>query len=214
MKYKLFLNSIAVRTVGLILLAFASHLQAGELIDRSGWEVSASRNSANAANAIDNDISSRWTTEQRQRPGQSFTIDMQQVISVESILMTTESGRSSVGDYPRGFTVELSQDGTNFGNPVTRGVGAGSGTTEIALASQAARYIKITQTGTANRFWWSIHDLNIIGSLPNELIDRSAWEVSASRNSANAVNAKTTPRSVIHNRYATRHISRKHYNGY
>ena len=189
MKSKVFLNSIAVRTIGLILLAFVSHLQAGELIDRSDWEVSASHNSENAANAIDSDVSSRWTTEQKQRPNQSFTIDMQQAIALESIVMTTESGRNSIGDYPRGFTIELSQDGTNFGNPIARGTGSESGTTTVALGSQTARYIKVTQTGSTDRLWWSIHDLNVIGSLPSQLIDRSGWEVSASRNSVNAINA-------------------------
>jgi len=164
-------------------------LQAGELIDRSDWEVSASHNSENAANAIDSDVNSRWTTEQKQRPNQSFTIDMQQTIALESIVMTTESGRNSIGDYPRGFTIELSQNGTNFGNPIARGIGSESGTTTVTLGSQTARYIKVTQTGSTDRLWWSIHDLNVIGSLPSQLIDRSGWEVSASRNSVNAINA-------------------------
>ena len=61
-------------------------------------------------------------------------------------------------DYPRGYSVSTSLDRTTWSDPV---VGTGSGQlTHIALGYESFRYVRIDQTGTAQR-WWSVADLRV-----------------------------------------------------
>ena len=63
--------------------------------------------------------------------------------------------------YPRGYRVEVSQDGTNWGKPVAEGKGTGTHT-GITFAPVRARYVRITQTETvANGPNWAIANLRI-----------------------------------------------------
>jgi hypothetical protein len=71
----------------------------------------------------------------------------------------------SPNDYPRGYQVVLSNDGSNWGSPVATGAGYTAVTT-MAFAPQTARYVRITQTGSAQGNYWSIHELNINGTPP------------------------------------------------
>jgi hypothetical protein len=70
----------------------------------------------------------------------------------------------STGDYPRGYQVYLSKDGVNWGTPVASG--NGSVVTSISFAGHAARYIRITQTGSASANWWSIAEFNAYFASP------------------------------------------------
>ena len=67
----------------------------------------------------------------------------------------------SPGDYPRGFKVELSNDGKEWGQPVATGKGTGP-FTEITFAPAKAKFIRITQTGAVNGLFWSIHELEVL----------------------------------------------------
>ena len=132
-------------------------------LNRSSWNVSASRRSSDVANAIDGDPSTRWSTNETQRPNQTFTIGFQQQEVVSRIVMDTRFGNSGAGDYPRSFTIQLSEDGQTYSAPAFTGEGSESGTTDVSFTAQTARYIRITQTGNANRDWWSIYELNVYG---------------------------------------------------
>jgi beta-glucosidase len=70
----------------------------------------------------------------------------------------------STADYPRGYQVYLSEDGTNWGAPVA--TGSGATVTTISFAAHAARYVRITQTGSASANWWSIAELNAYLAAP------------------------------------------------
>ena len=61
-------------------------------------------------------------------------------------------------DYPRGYAVSTSNDGTTWSTPVT-GSGAGQ-LTRIALPANAFRYVRIVSTASAAQ-WWSVADLRI-----------------------------------------------------
>jgi hypothetical protein len=74
---------------------------------------------------------------------------------------------ASTGDYPRGYQVYLSKDGVNWGTPVATGNGAV--VTTISFAAHAARYIRITQTGSASANWWSIAEFNAYFAAPISL---------------------------------------------
>ena len=63
--------------------------------------------------------------------------------------------------YPRGYKVEVSMDGTTWSAPVAEGEGAGPSTI-ITFAPTRARFIRITQTATAeNAPSWSIQRLRL-----------------------------------------------------
>jgi len=124
--------------------------------NRSDWVLSASDNEGGLHNAIDGDTSTRWSTRQTQREGQFFQIDMSSVETISRVVLNTTGSRN---DFPREFTVLLSTDGNNF-----ESVAAGTGydkITVIDFAAQDAQYVRIEQSGSSNRFWWSIHELNV-----------------------------------------------------
>src|SRR5882724_5234613 len=67
---------------------------------------------------------------------------------------------NSPSDYPRGYQVNVSNDGITWGSPVTNGIGS-SAITTITFPTQTARYIRITQTGSAPGSYWSIHEFYV-----------------------------------------------------
>jgi hypothetical protein len=120
---------------------------------------SASDANAPATNAIDGNINSRWSTGAYQVPGQWFAVDMGSTNILNAIVLDCGG---STGDYPRGYQVYLSKDGSNWGAPVA--AGSGAAVTTISFPAQAARYIRVTQTGSASANWWSIAEFNAYGS--------------------------------------------------
>jgi hypothetical protein len=67
----------------------------------------------------------------------------------------------NTGDYPRGYQVYVSNDGSTWTSAAT---GAGAGPTivvPVVFSTQTAQYVKIVQTGSAGN-WWSIVDLNVL----------------------------------------------------
>jgi hypothetical protein len=129
------------------------------LLSPAGWVASASASNPTATNAIDGNISSRWSTGANQVPGQWFAVDMGSTNILNAIVL--DCGPST-GDYPRGYQVFLSKDGSNWGTPVV--AGSGAVVTTISFPAQAARYIRVTQTASASANWWSIAEFNAYGS--------------------------------------------------
>ena len=125
-------------------------------LDRSSWRLAATISNGDTPNSVDGNADTRWTTYRRtQRPGQSFMIDMGSMQAVNRIVLDcTESPM----DFPRGYNLLVSLDGSEF-RTVASGEGS-SAVTSISFARQSARYIRIDQTGSHDRWWWSIHDLN------------------------------------------------------
>ena len=131
----------------------------GPGLSRTGWVASASPSSTTdvPGNAVDGSATSRWDNGANQTNGQTFTLDMGTAQVVNQL--TLDAG-SSTGNYPRGYSVALSSDGTTFGTPVA----TGTGTTQLVtinFLTQTARAIRITQTGTASSNHWSIHEINV-----------------------------------------------------
>jgi len=68
----------------------------------------------------------------------------------------------SANDYPRGYKVELSKDGSTWDKPVLPGLG-NSSVTELMLPKPAkTKFIRITQTGETKGTFWSIHELQVL----------------------------------------------------
>ena len=134
--------------------------------NRSAWKLTSSDNLGNVNNAIDGKASSRWDTGRTQRPGMWFQIELPEAIRVMSLIL--DSSGSSL-DYPRGYTVQLSNDGKAWSDPVAQGNGDSKITTIEIDQEQPAQFIRITQTGSSNSKYWSIHELQIKGFAAGEL---------------------------------------------
>jgi glucosylceramidase len=112
---------------------------------------------ADAANAVDDDATTRWTTGAAQAPGQWLQIDLGSAQTIRRVVLDTGADR---GDYPRGYTLETSTDGSTW---TTQAQGTGSGQlTTIDFPATSARYVRVTQTGSSGS-WWSVADLRVYG---------------------------------------------------
>jgi hypothetical protein len=108
------------------------------------------------ANVLDGDTNTRWSTGVAQANGQWFQVDMGSNQTFNQIVL--DSGPSYSGDYPRGYTVNVSDNGSTWTQ-----VASGQGNNEqlpINFTAVSARYIKVTQTGTSSS-WWSISEMNV-----------------------------------------------------
>ena len=129
------------------------------LPNRKDWKLTASHGSGTSAAAVDGDAGSRYTTGTPQIPGMWFQIELPQETVISGIELDSAKSPS---DYPRGYEVALSSDGTTWGKPVASGKGGGGAS--IAFEPAKAKFIKITQTGSVNGLFWSIHELQIFAA--------------------------------------------------
>jgi hypothetical protein len=110
----------------------------------------------NLAQALDGNPSTRWSTRAVQQPGMWFELDLNQVRSVSGLVLDSAG---SANDYPRGYVVSLSSDHSQWVE-VARKEG-NDRALDIRFGARPARYIRIEQTGSADRWWWSIHGVTI-----------------------------------------------------
>jgi glucosylceramidase len=108
-----------------------------------------------AANAADDDASTRYTSGTGQQPGQYLQVDLGRVRRVRQVVFDTGA---SIGDYPRGYAVTVSTDGTRWSTAVAGGVGSGQFTT-VDLRGAPIRFVRITLTTAAPDNWWSVADV-------------------------------------------------------
>lgn len=149
------------------------HIYSEAAVDRTGWTASASvtQFGSSVGNAVDGNSSTRWSTGTTQADGQWFQVDMGKMQTFNRLVL--DSGASS-NDYPRGYQVQVSNDGSTWTT-----VASGSNSNADLLAEfpvQYARYLKVVQTGTSTS-WWSIHELYLYGEQEKS---NSGWSASAS----------------------------------
>ena len=125
---------------------------------RQEWKLSASHNAVAVAKAVDNDPATRYDTKGAQTPGMWFAIEFPKEELVSGLIL--DEGASG-GDFPREYTVEISEDGANWKRKVAEGKGE-RGVTNIAFAPVKAKALRITQTGSAQGTFWSIHELQVL----------------------------------------------------
>ncbi|MCD9023869.1 discoidin domain-containing protein [Cohnella silvisoli] len=142
-------------------------------LNRTGWTATASSTEPGGATAgaLDGNAGTRWSNGAAQANGQWYQVDMGQNQTFDRVLI--DAG-ASASDYPRGYQVQVSTDGTSW---TTVKSGTGSGASIVAeFPVQVARYMKIIQTGSSTS-WWSISELNVYGELAKS---RTGWSASAS----------------------------------
>jgi F5/8 type C domain-containing protein len=133
-------------------------------------------------NVDDDVIGDRWSTGANQTPGQYLQIDFGGTVSLTQVVLDASNNS---GDYPRGYDIGLSANGTTFTSVAT-----GAPTTPIVTVTFGAaqgRYLRITQTGTAN-VWWSVDELHLSCTVPGvnpdgglvDPYDPTSWTATAS----------------------------------
>jgi hypothetical protein len=148
------------------------------LVDPQQWTVSAShaRETAPGAGTLRG-----WSSGVPQAAGMYLTIALSQPALVtelqfESAVSVGAGGRGggrggasptpAVG-YPRGYSVQVSMDGTAWSKPVASGKGSGARTT-IAFAPVRAKLVRLTQTDTvADAPAWSVRNLRVYEAPPS-----------------------------------------------
>lgn len=122
-----------------------------------------------ASRALDGNADTRWSSGVPQADGQFFDVDMRSPRTFNRISL--DAGRST-GDYPRRFTVHVSNDGVNYGGEIARSTGSGPLVT-VDFSSQTARFVRVILRGSASN-WWSIHEFK---ALTQDLSIRSCGDV-------------------------------------
>ncbi|HEV3173820.1 MAG TPA: discoidin domain-containing protein, partial [Actinocrinis sp.] len=107
-----------------------------------------------AANAVDGDASTRYSTGTGQTPGQYLQVDFGKTVDARQVVFDTGA---STGDYPRGYTIATSRDGVNWTTAVAAGQGTGQFTV-ANLSGSPVRYVRMTLTAAVGN-WWSVADV-------------------------------------------------------
>jgi hypothetical protein len=137
----------------------------------------ANADGAVAANAIDGNAASRWSSGVTQSAADAtdeyFQIKFVSTVSLDGLVLNSVA---SPNDYPRAYTVEYSTDGTNF-DPILAddgGVlgGVGAATTTIVFPQTLNLLaVRVNQVGSVvppATSWWSIHEVTLTGCLKYE----------------------------------------------
>jgi mono/diheme cytochrome c family protein len=130
------------------------------LPQREKWKLTASHAPKDVGLAVDGKPETRYATKTEQVPGMWLQIELPQPTRIGGLEL--ESIKSP-GDYPRGYTVELSNDGVQWGKPIATGKG-NLPDTVITFPPTEAKFIRITQTGEQKGKYWSVHELQIFAA--------------------------------------------------
>src|SRR5580693_1122717 len=131
-------------------------------LPETGWTASASTNSTGAdvpANAIDGNLSTRYSSDAVQASGMWFQVNLGSAQTFNQIEMNSVN---SASDYARGYNVEVSTNGTTF-TSVATGTGTSSPET-VTFATQTAQYIRVVLTAGVTTNWWSIAEFTVYSS--------------------------------------------------
>ncbi|MEZ5301674.1 MAG: discoidin domain-containing protein [Verrucomicrobiales bacterium] len=134
-------------------------LEPPKLANQADWKFAASHRAEGCRAAVDGNAGSRWDTGASQEPGMWFQVELPEPCNLNRIVLDT---RNSNRDYPRGYEVRLSADGQSWSDPVAAGTGIDP-VTDIGFPNQTAKFLRITQTGSVNGLFWSIHEMEIYG---------------------------------------------------
>jgi mono/diheme cytochrome c family protein len=129
------------------------------LANRKEWKFTASHKQADAALAVDGKAETRYTTGTFQKPGMWFQIELPQETQLAGLQFDSVK---SPNDYPRGYKLEISSDGEKW-KEIATGKGI-PGVTDIQFPPAKAKFVRITQTGTAAGNYWSIHEMQVFAA--------------------------------------------------
>jgi len=125
---------------------------------RSEWKLSASHNAGAISKAVDGDLSTRYDTRAAQKPGMWLAVEFPKEELVSGLIL--DPGTSE-GDFPRGYKVEVSEDGSTWKQTVAEGKGE-RGITNITFTPVKAKAVRITETEATSGTFWSVHELQVM----------------------------------------------------
>ncbi|KAH7112852.1 hypothetical protein B0J11DRAFT_446458 [Dendryphion nanum] len=140
-------------------------------IDRTGWTITADSQETNheIAKAIDGLANTFWHT--RWTPSATgfphwVIIDMKKINTVNGVTVQPRQDGRGNGRIGR-HEIHVSQDGTNWGNPVVIGNYLNDASTKkSSFIAKSARYVRFTaldEAGSPNNPWSSIAEINVLG---------------------------------------------------
>lgn len=132
--------------------------QLPQIIPSSHLKLTASDNNDETNRAIDGSAESRYSTNKFMTPGMWFQIELDKETAVSGLVLDT---RTSANDYPRGYEVSVSKDGKEWSQPIAKGPEEKTPITEITFPPTETKFIRITQLGSAQGNFWSIHELQV-----------------------------------------------------
>jgi glucosylceramidase len=137
----------------------------GTALSRSGWSVSTNTAAAGgdaATNAIDGNLSTRFSSDAPQADGMYWQANLGSARTFDELRMQVPN---SSGDYARSYDLEVSSNGSNW---TTVASCSGTGDPEtVSFPAQTAQYIRVVNTmlsdglTTSTGSWWSIDELNL-----------------------------------------------------
>jgi glucosylceramidase len=140
----------------------------GTALSRSGWSAStntAASGSDVAANAIDGNLSTRFSSDAPQADGAYWEANLGSPRTFDELRMQVPN---SSGDYARSYDLEVSSNGSSW-TTVASCTGTGDPET-VSFPAQTAQYVRVVNTmltdglTTSTGSWWSIDELNLYGS--------------------------------------------------
>ena len=126
-----------------------------ELLSLHGATATAVPTGETPQGAVDDDASTRWSTDTAQTPGQQLQVDLGDRESFRRVVL--DAG-ASTGDFARSWTLQVSNDASGW-RTLASGTGTGQLTT-IDVPRTHARYLRVVSTGSADN-WWSVADLRL-----------------------------------------------------
>ena len=148
----------------------------GYVLDRSGWAASTNAHPGSAdapANALDGNLSSRFSTDTDQVAGLYYQVDLRSAQVFDELEMVVPGSPS---DYARAFVVEVSDNASSW---ATVAACTGSSPAEsVRFPAQTARYVKVVLTAGAAA-WWSIDELNLYSASPTTTTTTTSMSSSA-----------------------------------
>ena len=135
--------------------AFSEDNEILSAYDRRAWKVSASHNSGNAGRVLDGNVGTRWDSAAVQKPGMYFQVDFGTELTFDTLILDIGS---STGDMAVKWNVYVSSDGSDWGEAIASGE---KGNGLISFDPVEARYLRVTQNGSSEGSYWSIHELYV-----------------------------------------------------
>jgi beta-glucosidase len=134
--------------------ANCSATPAGTQLARTGWTASTNTTGDPAANAIDGNPTTRFSSGAAQTPGQDLVVNLGSAQTFTELDMEVPN---SAGDYAGGYQVQVSADGNNWTTVATC---TGSSSSEVvSFPAQTDQYVKVALTQAESPNWWSVDEI-------------------------------------------------------
>jgi hypothetical protein len=135
-------------------------------ISRAGWFASASQSGGAdlPQNAVSGGTTDRWSTGQPQTTTSNAWFQVDMGSSKQFVQIQMSSNGPANNDYPRGYSVYASTNGSTWGSAIATGTGS-SNTITVQVPPTTARYIRVYETGTSSQ-WFSFDNFNVYQALP------------------------------------------------